>query len=673
MFRWLPLAMVRITLFFAAGILLNVFFPVTSFLLPLSIFVTLLILFILFHFITGFQTIHGLLAFPAVAMAGYLFTESRREETGKDHFTDFQHTSAWIGRVISFPEETKKSWKILVEMEEAKTTAWKKVSGKVLLYISGTPSLEYGDRLLIPGSPSPIPAPMNPGEFNYKQYLSYKNIFFRQYLKSAAVHPLPRHQSKGVVYCSHQVRLWASDVIKKYIPDKKAHGICRAIVLGITDGIDNELRDSFAVSGATHVLSVSGLHVGVITMLLLWLLSPFKKLPHFRWMECLICITALWAFAFVTGLAPSVMRSATMFSFFSMARVLHRQVNHFNILASSAFILLLCQPFMIMHTGFQFSYLAVIGIIYGFEKLNWLITPKTSLGNFLWEMVCLSLTAQGATFLLSLLYFHQFPNYFILTNLMAVPLVTLILPGGIALLAVSFFHLLATGVGFLVELSCRLLQMWVTLIEALPYSVTDSIHFTWPEMLFLSFALFSFLVFFETKNWKWIHVFTLLIILYTCARWQYFFKEITPRRLIVYSLPREEAVQFIDQGKSIHWQSKKSIDYFLNSNYASFGVKSVAEQKFFPITEYDSVKLFSLHRTKIAWLKSPSLFPPVDYLIIGQNAVPKLEDLKKVSSGIILDGSNTRTYTRQVENFCALNQIPLHAVAEKGAFVFAGR
>lgn len=671
MFSWIPVAMVRVTLYFALGILINIFFPAASFTILFSVLVFLFLVFILLHLLKKFPALKGIAAFLSIFIAGYLLADSRHEENKIDHFSDFQNTEAWIGRVISYPEEKPNSWKLIVRMEEAKTTRWKKTSGKVLLYIStSTPAWKYGDRLLIQGAPSPIPAPVNPGEFDYKKYLSFQSIFLRQYLKQTSIVSLPRHESKGFIYYSHVARHWASEVIKKYIYGKQERGICLAIVLGVTDGIDNELRESFAACGAMHILSVSGLHVGVIFVLLLWLLRPFRKSKYYYWINAVVCITALWAFAFVSGLSPSVLRAVTMFSFVSTGRAIRRNVNAFNVLACSAFLLLVFNPFLIMNVGFQFSYLAVLGIFYGHNKLYHTLKFTGWLGNACWEITCLSLTAQAATFLLGLVYFHQFPNYFIAANLTVVPLSTGILIGSIALLAFSPITAVAMILGFLVELCCLIVNTLVVVIEELPFSFTTNIHFTWLEFLFLFLSLFFLILLFETKKWNWVYAFALMIIFFAGARWLYFFREVNPSRLIVYNIPKDEAVQFIDHGKSAFWPEKESkASHFVFSNYTSFGVKHSVTKEQLPMSQQGSVKLFSIEKNKIAWINTTSTFPPVNYLIIGRNAIQQLEELKKVSTCVVLDGSNSFYYTNKVKSFCTLHKIPFHAVTESGAFL----
>ena len=671
MFKWIPFAMVRVTLFFAGGISVYVFYPTAPSVLLFSILLFLFSSFLFLHLSKKkYRALQGIAIFSAISMAGYLLAANRFEKNKSHLFCDFEHTKAWVGRVISVPEEKANSWKLVVRMEEAKTASWKKASGKVLLHISSSAApWKYGDRLLISGSPSAIQAPMNPGEFDYKRYLSFQNIFFQQYLKPNSFAALPRHESKGFIYYSRCVRLWASEVIKKHIDDRRAAGLCNALILGLTNDIDKDLRGFFVASGTLHVLSVSGLHVGYIYIILLGLLRPFKKSKYYNWINFAGCLIALWTFAFVSGLSPSVLRAVSMFSIFSMARATRKNVNAFNALAGSAFFLLCYNPFLLMSVGFQFSYLAVLGIVYGFDKLFRTLTFKSWLGNACWEITCVSVTAQAATLLLSLAYFHQFPNYFILSNLAIAPLVMGILMGGIALLVFSPAEGIAALIGCLVKWGCQALNGAVEFIGGLPFSFISDIHFTWTECLFLSLSVFFVILLFETRKWNWVYAAALSVILYAGARWLYFIQEIVPARLIVYSIPKDESVQFINQGKSMLWLDQKlKTKYMANSNCGSYGVKE-ASNKLLPMVQQAGVKLFSVGKSHAAWINAPARFPPVRYLIIGRNAVPQFEELKKVSACVVLDGSNSKKYAAQVKSFCGLHHIPFHSVTESGAFM----
>ena len=206
--------------------------------------------------------------------------------------------------------------------------------------------------------------------------------------------------------------------------------VVTALVLGMDDYLDNDTRKEFSSAGAIHILCVSGLHVGVIYMVLNALLFFLKRNKYARALRSLILLIGIWFYAMLTGLAPAVLRAATMFSFVIIGTGIKRKAGVFNSLTVSAFILLLFNPFLIYNVGFQLSYAAVIAIVAIQPTIYQIWQPKNKIADNIWGITTVSVAAQLGTAPLGLFYFHQFPNYFIITNLIAIPLATLILYAG---------------------------------------------------------------------------------------------------------------------------------------------------------------------------------------------------------------------------------------------------
>ena len=142
----------------------------------------------------------------------------------------------------------------------------------------------------------------------------------------------------------------------------------KALLIALTSGnrayISDELQSSFANSGAIHVLAVSGLHVGIVYMLLNFVLSFLNKSKRKKVVKSVIIIAIIWLYAFLTGLSPSVTRAALMFSMINIGTTLNRDISFFNILAGAALIMLLFNPLNLFEVGFQLSFIAVAGIVY---------------------------------------------------------------------------------------------------------------------------------------------------------------------------------------------------------------------------------------------------------------------------------------------------------------------
>src|SRR5690606_30371161 len=237
----------------------------------------------------------------------------------------------------------------------------------------------YGDLLVIKGAPQRPDPPANPAEFDYARYLEQRNIFHQHFVREGVMR-MGAEPSNGVLALAYKLRARAEAVLRTYVPGERAQGIARALVLGVTDGLDNELREAYAGVGVMHILAVSGLHVGVIYFVLASLLRPLNRLPKGNWAVAVISIFVLWLYAFITGLSPSVLRAVTMFSFLTLAKPWRRGTNVYNTLAVSAFVMLLADPWLVCSVGFQLSYLAVLGIVYFYPRLIPLWEPTSRVG-----------------------------------------------------------------------------------------------------------------------------------------------------------------------------------------------------------------------------------------------------------------------------------------------------
>lgn len=388
--------------------------------------------------------------------------------------------------------------------EQAVDNEFRAVHAKVRLYLPLDDSfsgLLPGDRLIIRGALSRPKDPSNPGEFNYRRYLERKGIWGVGYVRDAqAVSKMPGTGGS-------RLKRVAALLQNKFTGLFRAHGIqgddlalLSALTIGVRDEIDNDMNQAFSASGAMHVLSVSGLHVGIVYLVLARLLAfgagnRFMRIPFL-----ILQIGFLWFYAFLTGLSPAVNRAAAMFSFLAVGKSLKRQAGTTNVLSGSALILLLVNPFMIFDIGFQLSYLAVFFISVLQPLIYGLIEAKSYFADQVWKLIALSLAAQAGTFPLSVMYFNQFPNYFLVTNLVVVPLAAIILYLSIAMLLLSWIPLLGPLLAFLLRYSLKGMIGSVEAIENLPYSVLHNIHLSGLQAAWLYLIILLLVFFFSYRR-----------------------------------------------------------------------------------------------------------------------------------------------------------------------------
>ncbi|TVQ76014.1 MAG: ComEC/Rec2 family competence protein [Flavobacteriales bacterium] len=272
----------------------------------------------------------------------------------------------------------------------------------------------------------------------------------------------------------------------------EAKQIMYALVLGDRSDLDPQLRQQYANAGVVHILAVSGLHVGVLYLLISLI---FQKLLSGRaWrFQAFITLAVLWSYALMTGLSPSVWRAATMFSLLSVGVQLGRITNIYSTLAASAFILLILDASLLFSPGFQLSYAAVFGIVRYQPIIAEWWEPKTKWINYAWQIASVSLAAQIVTMPFTLVYFGQFPTYFLLANLLILPLLSIIMIGSIiALLVGSLIQL-----PFWALYPLDLLYFWenfvVKTINQLPYASITHFDLTWQMgVLIMFFSLMMF-------------------------------------------------------------------------------------------------------------------------------------------------------------------------------------
>jgi competence protein ComEC len=691
MLRWVPYAMVRVVIFFIAGILVGIFaFDCIAELTVQIIFAAVILLYYVSYLLLRnnqwLSPLTGCLGLSAIFLAGYLTVLQKTDSRNSSHLLHRpEPVDYYLAKVTDQPEERARSFRVAIEALQIESMGqWIPASGKILLYLSkstGSPDVKYGDIILVRGSPIRVPPPANPGEFNFRDFLRFKNTFHQHFVKTDQVRTVVRSHDHGILDYSHRARVWASDQLKKFIPGKQELGITMALVLGVTEGLDNDLLDAYSASGAMHVLSVSGLHVGIIYALILFFLKPIRAFSWSRWLIAAFSLICLWGYAFVTGLSPSVLRAVMMFSFIVVATPFGRGTNIYNSLAASAFLLLIYDPYLIMSVGFQLSYLAVIGIVFLYRPLYNLWELENIWWDKVWQITCVSLVAQLATFALGIFYFHQFPVYFLLSNLLVVPLSTAVLVVGLVLLVFCSIPALASLVAIVLEFLVRLLNGSVFLIEDMPFSVIRNIQISSMQCLLLMVTIVSMILLFKARKFQFV-LFTLgCTVLFCGLQWWIFTTEVNCSKLVVYAIPGHCAVEWLHLGQSVFYadsgflRDERQIRFHIEPNRI---LSKTGKTHSLPMERIDTRKglsMFIWHGKTIVWMNAPKVSLPdhlvADYLIIGHNSEIALADIahKIEFKQLILDGSNSFTYSRRVMKEAEQLNLTAHFVMEQGAFV----
>ncbi len=269
------------------------------------------------------------------------------------------------------------------------------------------------------------------------------------------------------------------------------YGVLASLTLGDRVGVDKQLVKDYAASGVIHILSVSGLHVGIVFIGFNFLLSFLDRNKKFSVLKLILLLLLIWFYTLLTGLSAPACRAATMLSFVILGKAKAKSISTTNILVASAFFLLCIDPFMLFQIGFQLSYAAVFGIVYLHPKIKGWYDSNYWLMRQVWLIVSISIAAQLFTFPLSVFYFHQFPNYFLLANLLVIPLSSFIIYVAVLLLMVFWIPYFSDAVAWILNGSVQVLNNIVTTVHTMPYAITKSIYVTIIDVVLLYFLMLA--------------------------------------------------------------------------------------------------------------------------------------------------------------------------------------
>jgi len=482
----------RILIPFVAGIVSAIHFPATTFSWMFLAVLLIIIAGLLFYKPSTKFSKFALLVLADIFLFMYgltmVFQSSENKQDlfyGRFVSKGAEHT--FIAVIDELPLEKERTFKLSLQVLEIKTgRIFKKVSGNIFAYVrkSGkTKQLKAGDVLMLRSKLQEIPAPKNPLEFNYKTYLANRQIYHSAFVDSTSFAVLPVNGYLNPVWATG---LFCKDHILKQLKSGgltgNSYAICAALLTGYDDEIEKAVMEAFSHSGTLHVLSVSGLHTGLIYLVLGFLFDLADRKKKYKLLKFVFITVILWLFALITGFSSPVLRAVLMFNLLGLGKIYFRHDvrNQMNILLVSAFILLVYNPFFITDVGFQLSYFALAGLIFFQPPISSAWRPRAYLLNLTWQSVSASVSATISTLPLTLLYFKQFPLWFFVCNLVVVPVTFVLLL--LAVLVVFHVHVAAVIINYTVNF----LVVFINLFNANGYGFVDMIHFTVPDALLLS-------------------------------------------------------------------------------------------------------------------------------------------------------------------------------------------
>lgn len=488
----------------------------------------------------------------ALILMGGALVQSKNQFNHKNHFINsskyFKTNHDFLIK-LNDPIKIKKE-KVTVTAEIVgyiKNRLQYPLTGKVLVHLaldSNSNKLLPGDFIEVNSILNSIHSLGNPNEFDYSKYLKNKQIVAQFFLTSntrwnkyKSSFPLNRY--------STIIRNRCLDIFKRSGLQSNNLFIASALTFGYKNDLNTFVKNIFSRTGAMHVLAVSGLHVGIIFLIVNSIISLLKIPFRYDWLGNFFILLIIWSYALITGLSPSILRATTMMSFFIIARVFNKHTSIYNVLFSSVFFLLFVNPFLIIDVGFQLSILAVFGILFFYPKIYNLINVKHYILKKIWAISSVSLAAQLTTFPISIFYFHQFPNLFLLSNIFVIPLVFILLIVGLFTIVLSFNNSILILWGKLFSFLLSVLMSFLTTIESISFSTTKGLFISAEETL-LAYLAILFMVLYHKKRYFFLKITCFSIVfLLICLDLKEDYTIQNQKKVVIYNIPNHFALDLM--------------------------------------------------------------------------------------------------------------------------------
>lgn len=655
---------------FAAGIVIQRKWPLE--LLWIGIYLTILILLLGLIYrrerrslkkSPGFFTV----ALLAIGVTGMLCMQQNSIEQQRDHYTlqlesqpglyeveirellkSGSHSDRYVAKVLSNQNRPKRGKILFVVKQDAHCFP-----------------LAPGDRILVHSSIQAIPKPANPHQFDYRAYLANKQIF-GQIRTSGEKFVLMKSTKIDLWTWSRNCRIYLTNQVEALDLRPATQAILQSLVLGDRRNLSRDLYQDFAQAGVVHLLAVSGLHVGLLLWILYGLSAPLLRIRQGRMFRLIIVLIALWSYALITGLTPSVVRAVSMFSLIAYTRWSGRLDQSMNALLTTFLLLLLVQPRWLFEIGFQLSFLAAFHILWLYPDLCKWWPARGRFWRWFRDLLGVSLIAQLGVWPPCLYYFHQFPGLFWLSNLLILPFMSLLLGMGILVLISALspwqidwiYRLYDWLLSQLIDLIGWIANQEAYLFEHIPFS-------GWEVFGWYGFMT-GLLLWLKSRNMPR----TMFLIFTSCLilgiNWSHSSRTPTDQ-LIVFQQWVSSQIG-IRSKDSLHVYQNETSDYSqqtLEDYFTGERLSGISYQKIPKILEFDGQLILILDRS--------GLYPTtkVDVVLLTNNAAVALDRMLEVlqPTWVVADGSNYNSTIDRWQATCKQKGIRFFSTPESGAFV----
>lgn len=576
-----------------------------------------------------------------------------------------------------------KTWKAVARVKALLINGqWMEQTGKVIVYFSKddlVDSLGFASVLLTAKPVQSIKNAGNPGGFDYKRYCLFKGITHQVFLKQEDYEVLRKSDHFSVYRHLYALRDYLLRGLQRYIAGVQERSIAEALLIGYREHLERDLVQMYSNTGVVHIIAISGLHLGLIYGTLLMFFRPLRRFKTMVKLTPWIILAILWTFALLTGASASVVRAALMFSFMVVGEMLGRKTNIYNTLCAAAFCMLCFNPFLLWDVGFQLSFAAVLGILIFMQPIARWMTFQNKILRYGWQLCAVTLSAQILTLPLCMYHFHQIPNLFLLSNIVAVPLGSIILFGEMLLAACMGIPALATLLGKGVHELIALLNQYIAYVDAFRFSVTDGINISALQALVLYVVILFAGIWLLQKKPAYLKPLLFSLIGFFMLQSFKVMQHMQQLQLVIYNVPGHSAMdlmvgkEYVFVGDTVLTEEGFLQNFHLKPTRIRYGVhkadtlKEVITGKGF--TCFGKLNIVHYSGQKLPQVAQPRI--ETDLLVISKGAYLPLQKLLLFFQPrlVVIDSSNPAYQIKQWQEEADRLKIKVFATAYQGAFV----
>ena len=689
---WHRAPFLRLTLPLIFGVFCGLYLPVDRMLIALFLSGVVTCLAIFFLFISRWKFFKFKMVFGVILTTTFIFVGaalSLQQRYNALPLLELPDQGDYFSaEVLEYPQQKEKSVRLVLQINTvyADNDPVRFSEARVLAYAPHEMNLDTlipGDVVFFESRLQAHKKPLNPGQFDYGDYLKKNGIAGTVYFHKQVSANRPSGNNRNLTMLFANIQNYCVRTFAQAGLAPRELGVASALILGERSLILPDTKAAFATAGAVHILAVSGLHVGIIYLFVIGLFT--KILPKRRWrlVNLILTIILLWIYAGITGFSPSVLRAATMFSFIAVGKHCGVRSNVYNMLAASAFVLVVLNPQIISEVGFQLSYLAVLGISIFFKPIYRIFIFKYWITDKIWSLIVVSFAAQLATFPLSIYYFSQFPNLFLITNLVVIPAAMLALYAGLLFVILNLVPFFGAIVGMILNWTLICLNDFIDWVSKLSIALSDNLHFGVGVVILVYFLIYSLVKFYQDPR-KWNLWRPLLILIILTSLWVN--RKIAVANTVGLTVLEgsNESLLVLQRGRDgVVFTSDTSAnqiaknDYFISGFCDKVGIDNLEWKEY--SSDFESANLsvqsgiISFNGALVAYPFAGERHPSYDdlkpnFTIISNMQTDDELNLENPETIYVIDSSVPTYRRKQIMAILLKNQIPFWDMNYQGAF-----